>query len=91
MPDVGMMSDIEEVCRNFGQRTGCLEKPDPKFVMRFDDIGKPPVHWCSFCGPESHAIDRLLVKALATRGPKFAQKMREVVDKSIADAAKGRS
>ncbi len=85
------MSDIEEVCRNFGQRTGCLEKPDPEFTMRFDDIGKPPVLWCTFCGPEAHAIDGALVKALATRGPKFAEKMREVVDKAIVDAAKERS
>lgn len=51
-------------CRDEGARPGCLGKADPRYTMPFDDIGRPSVYWCAFCGPEAHAMNAALSEAL---------------------------
>ena len=65
-------------CRDFGDRPGCLGEIDERYTMRFDDIGEPPIYWCSHCGSEAQAIDGLLMKAFETR-PGFQQKFAQAI------------
>lgn len=66
-------------CKDYGDRPGCLGTPDPKYEMNFDDIGEPPLLWCSHCGPEAHAMNDALTEALASRGPEFASEFERAV------------
>ena len=64
-------------CNDAG-KPGCLTIADPAWVMRFDDIGEPPIHWCSVCGPEAHAMEAALMEAMETR-PGFQAKFAEAL------------
>lgn len=50
---------MEKMCRNKGDREGCLEIPDEKYTLNFDDINQAPIYWCSVCGPEAMALHKL--------------------------------
>ena len=66
-------------CQHYGEKIGCLGEPDDQYIMRFDEIGGPPIHWCSFCGPDAHKINEALEEALEdpeTRN-NFAKMVRE--------------
>ena len=49
----------------------CGRDADPEYTMRFDDIGAPPIHWCSACGMVAQEMNAALEKAFAER-PGFA-------------------
>ena len=68
---------MTDYCNDAG-RPGCLTIADSAWVMRFDDIGQPPVHWCSMCGPEAHAMYALLMEAMETR-PGFQDELSEAI------------
>ena len=71
----GMMTDY---CNDAG-KPGCLTVADPKWTMRFDDIGELPIHWCSACGPEAHAMNAALMEAMETR-PGFQDDLAEAIE-----------
>jgi 20S proteasome alpha/beta subunit len=71
-------------CNDYGDRPGCLGEADDRYTMRFDDIGMPPLYWCAACGPQAHAINAALEKALTTRGPEFTTKLGEAIDAAEA-------
>ncbi len=73
------------MCRDYGDRPGCLGEADERYTMPFDDIGKPPLYWCAFCGPQAHAMNDALTKAFATRGPEFVEELREAIDTAKAE------
>jgi len=79
------------VCRDYGDRPGCLGTPDDRFTMRFDDIGHPPIHWCAACGPEAQAMNTALERALATRGPEFQAELSDAIDAAEAKRKDGAS
>lgn len=66
-------------CKDHGDRPGCLGEADERFTMYFDDIGKPPIRWCAFCGPEAHRLVEALDLAFATR-PGFAAELEAAID-----------
>jgi predicted nucleic acid-binding Zn ribbon protein len=49
--------------------------------MRFDDIGEEPIYWCTFCGEQAKAMDKVIQAAFANR-PEFAAEF----EKAINDA-----
>lgn len=55
-----------DYCNNYGEAPDCLGTPDPRYTMRFDDIGKEPIEWCAACGPLEHKMAKMLMKILAT-------------------------
>lgn len=57
----------EVLCHDYGDAIGCNGTPDPRYTMRFDDLGKPPIHWCSHCGPIAQAMTAVLVRAIEER------------------------
>ncbi len=65
------------VCRDFG-RPGCCSIPDERYTMRFDDIGEPPIYWCTFCGKEAEELDKIIQEALRTR-PGFAEILEQAI------------
>lgn len=80
--------DEPKTCKDFGERPGCLGVADSRYTMYFDDIGEPPIHWCRACGPDVHAVDKMLRGALATQ-PGFAKQLEAAIDavtKNKADA-----
>jgi len=73
---------VDAVCKNYRDPGApeCAKAPDPKYTMRFDDIGKPPIYWCSVCGPEASAMDKALNRAFAAGGQKFVDKFQKAMD-----------
>ena len=69
----------ELVCRDYGERPGCLRKADERYTMRFDDIGKPPIYWCAACGPGEHEVKRMLEKAFDEQGFEFLLKFERAI------------
>lgn len=69
------------LCRNYRDRdcVGCLGDADERYTMHFDDIGEPPLFWCSFCGPGVHDMNAALEQALKTR-PGFAEKLEAAIN-----------
>ncbi len=56
-------------CRNRedpDRPASCLLDADPRWDMRFDEIGEPPIRWCAACGPEAHAMNDALQGALTS-------------------------
>lgn len=80
------MSDAK-LCRDYGDRPGCLGEADERWTMRFDDIGEKPIYWCAFCGPDAHAMGAALTEALETRGPEFATEVDEAIVEALAEQA----
>jgi len=77
------------LCQDAGQnKPGCLTVADPACVMDFTDIGEGYIHWCSACGPQSHAISKVLDEALQTQ-PGFAEKFREAIEKETGVQLEG--
>lgn len=74
------------ICNDWPDRPGCLRMADDRFTMRFDDIGEAPIEWCAHCGPEAHAIDKLITKAMKER-PGFKEKFAEAIDQERAKEA----
>lgn len=68
---------IEGKCKDYG-RPGCLEEPDERYTMRFDDIGEPPILWCAMCGAEAAAVNEVLIDAL--KNPDFRKKFEAALD-----------
>lgn len=66
------------ICRDFG-RPGCCSIPDARYTMNFDDIGEKPIYWCTFCGKQSHAMDKAIKKAFAT-DPNFGERFKKAID-----------
>jgi hypothetical protein len=69
----------EKLCRDYADRPGCLRVADERYTMDFSDIGKPPIYWCSRCGPEAHAVDAAIDKAIKER-PGFAKEFEEAIE-----------
>jgi hypothetical protein len=67
-------------CRDEGDRPGCLGIADPRYEMRFDDIGEAPLHWCAACGPEAHAMSAALDVAFAVGGEAFKAELAAAID-----------
>lgn len=82
MPEVMNKIIIEIKCRDFGERPGCLGEPDERFTMRFDEIGEPPLYWCSRCGPEAKAMNEAFTKAIRERGPEFRKIAEDAIKKA---------
>jgi hypothetical protein len=61
---------------------GCLGEADPRYEMRFDDLGEPPIQWCSACGPRAHAMNAALVEAI--RDPEKAATIERMLDAAEA-------
>ena len=82
-----MTDKKKKMCRDFGDRPGCLGEANERFTMRFDDISEEPLYWCAHCGADAIAMSDALNNALNTRGFAFAKKlsaaMDEVEDKKI--------
>ncbi len=68
----------KHTCRDFG-RPGCLEVADEKFTMCFDDIGEPPIHWCSVCGSIAQQQLDVLAEAFSSRGEVFIKELEAAV------------
>lgn len=66
------------ICKDNG-RPGCLVEPDPRYTMRFDDIGERPIYWCTHCGREAAFLARKIEEAFQTR-PGFAEQFREAIE-----------
>lgn len=80
----------KNICRDFGERPGCLREPDPAFEMSFLDIGEPPILWCSHCGPKAHALNDALQKALRV-DPALARRFETEIEKAEARIKAGAS
>ena len=65
---------MNEVCRD------CGNPADPEQTMRFDDIGKPPLFWCTYCGIWANAMNKALEQAFKER-PGFAKQLEQELDK----------
>jgi DNA-directed RNA polymerase subunit RPC12/RpoP len=51
----------------------CGKPADPAQTMNFDDIGKPPIFWCTKCGEENNKVQVGLEKLLKS-DEKFKEK-----------------
>lgn len=69
---------IEIKCQQYGH-PDCLEEPDERFTMTFDDIGEPPIHWCSNCGQLAKKMQLALEQAIKEGGPEFATKLERLI------------
>ena len=72
------------MCRDYGERPGCLGEADERFTMNFDDIGEQPLHWCSNCGANAHAMNEALREAARKQGVVFVKRFSELVDAAEA-------
>ncbi len=75
----------EEFCNDYGDRPGCLGKPDPRYTMTFTDIGKGEILWCAFCGPGAQGMDAALATAFETRGPEFVDELGALIEQAEAE------
>ena len=65
------------ICRDFG-RPMCCSIPDPRYTMRFDEIGEEPIYWCTYCGKQAAMIDNAISDAFETR-PGFVEEFRKAI------------
>lgn len=65
------------VCRDFG-RPLCCSVPDPRYTMRFDNIGEEPIYWCTHCGKYAAALDAIIDNAFKTQ-PGFAERFERAI------------
>jgi hypothetical protein len=85
------VTTIKEMCRDHGERPGCLGEADDRYTMRFDDIGEPPLYWCARCGPEVAVINAALTEALETRGPEFQKELAGLIDQAMQEVKESAS
>jgi hypothetical protein len=79
------MSIIDKkVCNDLGDNIACLGTIDERYTMLFDDIGQPPIYWCSHCGPEAHEQYKLLMDVCERGGPEVVKAIMEEVDREVA-------
>lgn len=71
----GLQRSMQHKCRDYGDPDAplCLGDIDERYTMRFDEIGEPPIYWCTRCGPLAHAMDKELMHALEHE-PGFEEK-----------------
>jgi hypothetical protein len=70
---------IEQKCKDFGDRPGCLGDNDERYTMRFDDLGEEPLYWCASCGPPNHAMDKALTEFMMA-SPENVEKVKKALD-----------
>lgn len=71
----------DKICRDYGDRSGCLRTADERYTMHFDDLGEPPIYWCAKCGPEANAMSKALTEAFETKGPEFNKEFSEAISR----------
>lgn len=81
---------VDNKCADIG-RPGCLETPDERYTMRFDDIGEAPIQFCAFCGPKSLELQAALERAFAICGPEFTQRFKDAVHAAEEESERKRS
>lgn len=74
-------------CNDYGDAPGCLREPDERYTMRFDDLGEPPLLWCTVCGIRAHAMWRALEQAYRER-PGFHEDLKREVDQAERERVK---
>lgn len=67
------MTDEEQFCHD------CGAPADLDQTMRFDDIGEPPIYWCTACGEQNNALNEVLQEKL--KDPEFREKFALEIDK----------
>ncbi len=72
-------------CNDYGDNPLCQKEPDPRYTMRFDDLGEPPILWCAHCGPGAQAMASVIAAAIDERGDPFVDEFRSLVDKASAE------
>jgi hypothetical protein len=70
---------MKRICKDYGDRPGCLREPDERYTMDFSDIGEGQILWCAHCGPDAQRMKMALEEALATRGPEFREELAEEI------------
>lgn len=85
-----MPIQIEERCRDYG-REGCLEVPDERFTLYFEDIGELPLKFCAECGPGALRLHAALMDAIENGGPEFRQKLDQLITGIEIDEALNKS
>ena len=70
------------MCQDWPDRPGCLGERDPQYTMHFDDLGEPPIYWCSHCGRWAHEVDVTIEMAVEDRGKEFLQEFSAAIDKA---------
>lgn len=68
-------------CNDYGDPDvpECLGEPDPRYVMKFDDVGEAPLQWCAACGPRAHKMSDAIHEAFETDAG-FAAKLEAAID-----------
>jgi hypothetical protein len=74
-------------CNDYGDDNvpNCLGTPDPRYTMRFDEIGEQPILWCANCGPLAQAMDEGLTKAFMADPLNFPKTLEDAIDKAETD------
>jgi len=86
------MTDDPKLCRDYGDRPGCLGAADERYTMDFTDVEPGAyLYWCAHCGPDAHALSAALCNALKTRGPEFAEEFDAAVTDAIEEQKRGAS
>ena len=69
-------------CNEYGDPdvSNCLGTPDPRYTMRFDEIGEAPILWCANCGPLAQAMDEEMTKAFAMDPEGFPAKLENAIE-----------
>jgi hypothetical protein len=75
-----MRDRVPGKCHDFGDNPLCKGEVDERYTMRFDDLGEPPIKWCSHCGPEAQEIQAALDCAFDTR-PGFKDEFEREINK----------
>ena len=77
------VQDDKKICRDFeDHHPGCLQYADESYTMRFDDIGEPPIYFCSNCGQFANIMVAALNSAMKTR-PGFTDKLSVAIDNAM--------
>ena len=82
------MQKVAEYCQDFGLAPDCLGVPDPAYTMRFDAIGKEPLHWCSNCGPLAQAVLVQLHRNYERFGEAYHRALNMVMEDDLAKRVK---
>lgn len=69
----------DKYCNDYGDAVDCLKTPDESYTMSFEDVGLPPILWCSRCGAKAAALDKAITEAFADRGTEFLEEFERAV------------
>jgi hypothetical protein len=78
-----------EKCADLGC-FGCLEIPDDRYTMDFQDVGGISIKYCASCGPKNARLKEALEAAFEIKGPEFKQRVFDALA-SAEEAVKGRN